>query len=71
MKMKPLLLLSLLICRMGEATAQTTLGSPPNMDPDRLRAIVQAEAEKARSKAVLFGMWVHDREVLTWLWATR
>ena len=65
MKMKPLLLLSLLICRMGEATAQTTLGSPPNMDPDRLRAIVQAEAEKAGSKAVLFGMWVKDREILT------
>jgi D-alanyl-D-alanine carboxypeptidase len=65
MKTKPLLLLSLLICCLGEATAQTASGPPPNMDPDRVRAIVQAEAEKAGSKAVLFGMWVKDREILT------
>ncbi len=65
MKTKPLLLLSLLICCLGEATAQTASGPPPNLDPDRVRAIVQAEAEKAGSKAVLFGMWVKDREILT------
>ena len=38
---------------------------PPNTDPDRLRAIVQAGAQKDGTKAVEFGMWVGDREVLT------
>ena len=65
MKTKPLLLLGLFICCIGEATAQTSSGPGPNADPDRVRAIVQAEAEKARTKAVLFGMWVKDREILT------
>jgi D-alanyl-D-alanine carboxypeptidase len=65
MKTKPLLLLGLFICCIGEATAQTSSGPAPNADPDRVRVIVQAEAEKARTKAVLFGMWVKDREILT------
>jgi D-alanyl-D-alanine carboxypeptidase len=65
MKTKPLLLLGLFICCIGEATAQTSSGPTPNADPDRVRSIVQAEAEKARTKAVLFGMWVKDREILT------
>jgi D-alanyl-D-alanine carboxypeptidase len=38
---------------------------PPRTDPDRIRKIVQAEAQKDGSKAVEFGMWVGDREVLT------
>jgi CubicO group peptidase (beta-lactamase class C family) len=37
----------------------------PNADPDRLQAIVQAGARKAGLKAVVFGLWVRDREVLT------
>jgi D-alanyl-D-alanine carboxypeptidase len=32
---------------------------------NRLRAIVQAEAQKLGTKAVEFGMWVDDREILT------
>jgi len=44
---------------------QTVPGSPPNADPDRLRAIVRAGAQKAGTAAVVFGMWVRDREVLT------
>src|SRR5438874_6786087 len=30
----------------------------PNADPNRARAIVQAGAQRARTKAVVFGMWV-------------
>ncbi len=39
--------------------------SPPNTDPDRVRDIVEVEAKKDGTKAVEFGMWVRDREVLT------
>jgi D-alanyl-D-alanine carboxypeptidase len=67
MKTKLLLLLGLSLCFLGQQTAlgQTVTGSPPNADPDRLRAIVQAGGQKAGTKAVVFGMWVRDREVLT------
>ncbi len=67
MKTKLLLLLGLSLCYLGEQTAmgQTVPGSPPNADPDRLRAIVRAGAQKAGTAAVVFGMWVRDREVLT------
>ena len=37
----------------------------PNADPGRLRVIVRAEAQKTGTKAVVFGMWVRDREILT------
>src|SRR5208337_1785891 len=36
-----------------------------NVNPHRVQAIVEADAKKADAKAVLFGMWVRDREVLT------
>jgi D-alanyl-D-alanine carboxypeptidase len=49
----------------GEQAAMGQDVPPPNTDPDRLRAIVQAEAQKDGTKAVEFGMWVGDREVLT------
>jgi D-alanyl-D-alanine carboxypeptidase len=67
MKTKLLLLLGLSLWFLGQQTAlgQTVTGSPPNADPDRLRAIVQAGGQKAGTKAVVFGMWVRDREVLT------
>ena len=45
--------------------AQTAPGPPPNANPDRLRAIVQAKAQKLGTKAVVFGMWADDREILT------
>lgn len=45
--------------------AQAKSDPAPNADPDRLRAIVQTEAQKAGTKAVLFGMWVKDKEILT------
>ena len=67
MKTKRLLLLGLTLCLLLEQTAvaQPAPASPPNADPARVRAIVQALANKSGAKAVLFGMWVHDREVLT------
>ncbi len=49
----------------GEQAAMGEDVPPPNTDPDQLRAIVQAEAQKDGTKAVEFGMWVDDREVLT------
>ena len=65
MKTKLLLVLGLSLCFLGEQTAigQPVPASPRNADPDRLRAIVRAE--KAATQAVVFGMWVHVREVLT------
>jgi CubicO group peptidase (beta-lactamase class C family) len=67
MKTKLLLLLGLSLCFVGEQTAMAHAahGLPPNADPHRLRVIVQAEAQKAGTKAVEFGMWVDDREILT------
>jgi D-alanyl-D-alanine carboxypeptidase len=67
MKNKSLLLLGLSLCSLGSEAAigQTVARSTPNVDPNRLRAVVQAGAQKAGTKAVEFGMWVHDREVLT------
>jgi D-alanyl-D-alanine carboxypeptidase len=44
------------LCRAAE-----TVGA----DPEQLRAIVEAGAQKDGTKAVEFGMWVGDREVLT------
>jgi CubicO group peptidase (beta-lactamase class C family) len=64
-KTKLFFLLGLSLYCVGEAKAQAASGSLPNADPARIRAIVEAGAEKARSKAVLFGMWVHEREILT------
>jgi CubicO group peptidase (beta-lactamase class C family) len=46
---------------MGE----TLIASWSNLNPHRVQAIVEAGAKKADAKAVLFGMWVRDREVLT------
>jgi D-alanyl-D-alanine carboxypeptidase len=61
------LVLGLFLCVLGGQTAigQPVPASPPNADPDRVRAIVRAGADKAGAKAVEFGMWVRDREVLT------
>ncbi len=66
MKTKLLLVLGLFLCVLGGQTAigQPVPASPPNADPDRLRAIVRAGAQKAGTQAVEFGMWVHNREVL-------
>jgi len=66
MKTKLLLLLGLSLCYLGEQTAmgQTVPGSAPNTDPDRVRAVVEAGAQEAGTKAVKFGMWVRNREVL-------
>jgi D-alanyl-D-alanine carboxypeptidase len=55
-------------CKAAETVLHSAMGQivpPPNTDPDRVRAIVQAGAQKAGTKAVVFGMWVRDREVLT------
>jgi CubicO group peptidase (beta-lactamase class C family) len=37
----------------------------PNTDVTQLRAIVQAESARAGTQAVVFGMWVGDREIFT------
>jgi D-alanyl-D-alanine carboxypeptidase len=63
MKTRHLLFLGLLGLAMQTVTVRAA--SPPNADPDRLRAIVQAEAQKAGTRAVEFGLWVRDREILT------
>ena len=64
MKTKRLLLLVLSMCCLGEHTAigQT---APPNVDRARVRSIVEAEAQKVETNAVLFGMWERNREILT------
>jgi CubicO group peptidase (beta-lactamase class C family) len=64
-KTKLLLLLGLSLYYLGEQTAVGQTVPAPNADPDRLQAIVQAGARKAGLKAVVFGLWVRDREVLT------
>jgi hypothetical protein len=62
MKTKLLLLVGLClysICGgMGEEASkvQTSADPPPHADPDRVAAIVESEAQKLGSKAVLFGM---------------
>jgi CubicO group peptidase (beta-lactamase class C family) len=67
MKNEFLLLLGFSLCCLGAETAmgQTVVRSAPNTDPDRARAIVQEGAQKAGTKAVEFGMWVRNREILT------
>jgi D-alanyl-D-alanine carboxypeptidase len=67
MKTKRLLLISLTLCFLVQqsAIAQPTAASLPGADPERLRTIVQALANRSGAKAVLFGLWVRDREVLT------
>ena len=67
MKTKRLLLLGLALCFLSQQTtvAQPALASPPNKDPRHVRTIVEDLANKSGAKAVLFGMWLHNREVLT------
>ena len=62
-----LFLLGLSLSNFGEQSAmgQTVPGSPPNANPDRLRAIVEAGAQQAGTKAVEFGIWVRNRKILT------
>ena len=38
--------------------------SAVNADPERLHALVEAQARKVGARAVEFGMWIGDREVL-------
>ena len=66
MKTALLLLLALLLFSFGEhlALGQTVYDSSPNANPDRVRAIVEAGAQQAGTKAVEFGMWIRNREVL-------
>ena len=49
------------------ASASTAAeGSPaPNLDPERLRGIVQAEASKRGVRAVEFGVWQDETKILT------
>jgi hypothetical protein len=56
MTAKLLSLLALPLCCLGPlaATAQSTAGAAPNLDPVRVRAIVEGEARKAGTRAVLF-----------------
>ena len=53
-----LLMLSCLLCA-GVAS------SAPGGVAERLRQVVSAERDRVQAQAVLFGMWVGDREVLT------
>lgn len=67
MKIKRAFLVCLSLCFVSaqNAVARDDLAAPANLDPDRIRAIVEQMATKSDAKAVLFGMWRHDREVLT------
>jgi D-alanyl-D-alanine carboxypeptidase len=67
MTTRRLLLLGLPMSYIGKQAAigQTLAGHHPNLAPHRLRAIVEAEAQGAHSKAVVFGVWAGDREILT------
>jgi D-alanyl-D-alanine carboxypeptidase len=67
MKTNLLFLFGLFLCCLGAQSALGQAGpnSPPNTDPGRVRAIVEAGAQEAGTKAVEFGMWVRNREVLT------
>jgi D-alanyl-D-alanine carboxypeptidase len=66
LKTRRLLLFGLTICLLG---AQAAFAQPapatPNADPERVRAIVEANARKLGTRAVVFGMWKDDREILT------
>jgi D-alanyl-D-alanine carboxypeptidase len=57
--------LSLWVLGTPAAIGETLFASWSNVNPHRVQAIVEADAKKADAKAVLFGMWVRDREVLT------
>jgi CubicO group peptidase (beta-lactamase class C family) len=67
MKTARRLLLSLSLFSFGEQAAmgQTLYRSPANVNPDQVRAIVEARSQQAGTKAVEFGMWLRNREVLT------
>ncbi len=47
------------------AIAQPAPSTPPNTDAARVRAIVEANASKLNTRAVVFGMWKDEREILT------
>jgi hypothetical protein len=67
MKIKRAFLVCLSLCFVSaqNAVARDDLAAPANLDPDRIRAIVEQMATKSDAKAVLFSMWPHDREVMT------
>ena len=65
LKTKRLFALVLVLCMVGREAAVSQTIVPPNADPDRLQAIVHAGAQAAGAKAVVFGMWIADREVMT------
>ena len=67
MNTKRLLLLGLALCVLSQQTtvAQPAPASRPHTDPRRVRTIVEDLANTSGAKAVLFGLWLHDREVLT------
>jgi len=52
-------------CADSTAMAQPPAPPAPNLDVAQIRAIVEAERQKAGTEAVLFGMWQGDRELLT------
>ena len=45
--------------------AREVTSRSPDVNRDHLRAIVQSKARTIGAKAVLFGVWVNDREILT------
>ena len=67
MTTRRLLLLGLSTSFLGNQSAigQALAGHHPNVDPRRLRAIVEAGAQEAHTKAVVFGVWLGDRAILT------
>ncbi len=64
LKTKRLSALVLVLSIVGREASVGQTVPPPNADPERLQAIVHAGAEAAGAKAVVFGMWIADREVI-------
>lgn len=50
---------------VGQTTSGTVYQPQFNSDPNVIRAIVRREAAKLGSKAVEFGMWVNENEIVT------
>ena len=65
MKAKRSALLALVYLAEQTAMVQAAPAPSPNTDPVRVQAIVQAEARKVGTRAVEFGVWEHDRKILT------
>ena len=57
--------LSLAVLCVAAVSLRAESAPPPRTDPNAIRKIVQDVSQKDGTKAVEFGMWQGDREILT------